>query len=391
MSAIPLFVQVMAADRVEDARLRVAIVSDAAPERNGVGSYYADLVSQLRDRIGGAELFCPDDDGVHWHRYMLPPLPGDSTQRIWFPRPVRLWRRLKALRPDAIVVPTPGPYGLFGLWAARRLKIPLIVGFHTHYEALAEIYWSDLFGRICRWYLETSNRLLFRYAAVVLANSPEMVDLARKLGAGDARLMGTSVATVFLKRPLTPPNPSVRRILFAGRLAEEKNVRAVIAVARARPELTVSIAGDGPMRAEVEAAAAELPNLDFMGWVPREHLAETIDAHDVLLLPSRVESFGTVALEGMARARPVIVSSACGIVGWPELERALFAVADNESVVDCVDRVRGLAPDIRNARSRQAHAAARKLNEWNLDTWIERLRPRAASTGGIQSDGPASQ
>ena len=59
-------------------QLRVAVISDATPERNGVGSYYSDLVAQLDGRIGRAELFCPDDDGQHWHRYMAPPLPGDS-------------------------------------------------------------------------------------------------------------------------------------------------------------------------------------------------------------------------------------------------------------------------------------------------------------------------
>lgn len=39
--------------------LRVAVVSDAAAERNGVGTYYHDLVQHLRGRVDRAELFCP--------------------------------------------------------------------------------------------------------------------------------------------------------------------------------------------------------------------------------------------------------------------------------------------------------------------------------------------
>ena len=356
-------------------QLRVAVISDATPERNGVGSYYSDLVAQLDGRIGHAALYCPEDDGQHWHRYVAPPLPGDSTQRIWFPRPFKLWRQVKALRPHAIIVPTPGPYGLFGLFLARRMKVPLIIGFHTHYEALAGIYWSDLWGKICRWYLESCNRLLFRHASLTLANSPEMVRLAENMGAARVELMGTSVARDMLERPLKPLEPVVKRVLFAGRLAEEKNVPLVIDVARQRPGLEVSIAGDGPMRAEIEAAAVELPNLSYLGWVPRERIAATIDAHDIMLLPSKVESFGTVALEGMARGRPVVVSDDCGIAEWPDLAKGLFCIGADETVLTAVDRIVAMPAEGRKQVAANARRAACELNEWNIDTWIQRLQP----------------
>lgn len=375
MAAEPAMVRAEIRRESGDKELRMAVVSDATAERNGVGSYYADLISQIEPKISTAELICPEGNETGWKRLLAPPLPGDSTQRIWFPRPVKLWRRLKKLRPHAIVVPTPGPFGLLGMLYARWLQVPLIVGFHTHFEALAGIYWSDFFGRVCHWYLESCNRILFRNSAVVLANSPEMVSLASRLGAKNACLMGTSVASDFLLRELRPADPEARRILFAGRLAAEKNVSLVIEVARQRPALSVSIAGDGPLRSEVEEAAAELPNLHYLGWVPRTELAAAIDANDILLLPSKVESFGTVALEGLARARPVIVSGACGIAEWPELDSAVFTIAEGETVLECVDRVRGMAPDLRASRSHQGHLAARRLNEWNADSWIARIRP----------------
>ena len=148
--------------------LRVAVVSDSTPERNGVGSYYADLVSQLATRIERAELFCPEDRSDSWQRFLAPPLPGDKTQRIWFPRPFKLWSEVTGLQPDVIVVPTPGPFGLIGLAVAKRRGIPMVMAFHTHYEALTDIYWSDLFGRIARRYLLWSHRLFFRNSRVVL-------------------------------------------------------------------------------------------------------------------------------------------------------------------------------------------------------------------------------
>jgi len=354
--------------------LRVAVVSDAVAERNGVGSYYTDLIGQLASRIGRAELFCPQDSVRGWRRRLVPPLPGDRTQRLWFPRPLHLWRQLAALAPHAVVVPTPGPFGLMGLLAARRRGVPLITGFHTHFEQLADIYWTDTFGRLSRGYLERCHRLLFRHSALVLANSPEMARLANRLGARGTRIMGTSVPREFLERPLAAPGPEVRRLLFAGRLAEEKNLPAVLDVAERLPGLRVSIAGDGPMRAVVTDAAGRLPNLEYLGWVPRDRLVDTLDSHDMLLLPSRVESFGTVALEGMARGKPVIVSGDCGIAEWPELNAGLFHIGSDETVVQAVIRACAVPPAIRAQMGRRAHLAARRLNDWNLRTWIDWLQ-----------------
>lgn len=150
----------------------------------------------------------------------------------------------------------------------------------------------------------------------------------------------------------------------------------IIGLARALPELTVSIAGDGPLREVVAAAAAAIPNLHYLGWVTREALAERIDEHDLVLLPSRVESFGTVALEGMARGRPVVVSATCGIADWPELMPGLFPIAADETLVQAVQRIRKLPESVRLETGERARRAALELNDRNVRDWIERLSQR---------------
>lgn len=354
---------------------RITVVSDATPERNGVGSYYVDLVAQLSARSMHAELFCPRQDEIGWSRHLMPPLPGDSTQRLWIPRPFKLLRQVLDSKPDAIVVPTPGPFGFIGLLAAHKLRVPLIVGFHTHYEALAGMYWNDRFGKACQWVLEWCNRRLFNSSSVVLANSPDMERLASELGARVVSRMGTSVAREFLESPTTPIDPACKRLLFAGRLAEEKNVPRIIELAQALPDIAVTIAGDGPLRSTVEAAAQSLANLDYLGWVPRVDLVDLIDRHDLMLLPSHVESFGTVALEGMARGRPVIVTSTCGIADWTRLQGGLFCIGADESLIQAVERIRSLPKELLLEKSDLARRAALELNEWNLQNWISRLHP----------------
>jgi glycosyltransferase involved in cell wall biosynthesis len=282
--------------------------------------------------------------------------------------------QMARLRPHAIIVPTPGPFGLVGLAVAKHLKVPVVAGFHTHYEALSDIYWSDLFGRLARGYLTWCTRLIFRNSELVLAVSPELTDRAKRLGASSAQLAGTPVQGDFLTRPIAPLPPTPKSVLFAGRLAEEKNVDQVVALARALPGIEVSIAGDGPMKQFIVDAAAELPNLTYLGWVSRDQLIDVFDRHDALVLPSKVESFGTVALEALARGRLVILSGTCGISDWPQFDDCLFHIGDDETLAQAVERVFALPREVRVRFSREAHRAARDLNEWNLSKWIDHLR-----------------
>ncbi|PID60110.1 MAG: glycosyl transferase family 1 [Gammaproteobacteria bacterium] len=354
--------------------LRVAILCDAVPGRNGVGAYYTDLCDQFEARGLRTLLLHPKSPKAGGYRYLSAPLPGDNTQRISMPRPLRLWRAVTRFRPDVLVTPTPGPFGLSAVSISGRLGIPLVTGFHTHYEALAEIYWHNWWGNVSRWYLTRCNHYMFDHSELVLANSPEMIEQARHFRAGDkVRLMGTSVPAELIDRPVAPLHRQPRRILFAGRLADEKNLPAIIDAARRHPDLRFTIAGDGPLMRWTRAQAAALPNLTVPGWIARDQLINAIDGHDVLLLPSKVESFGTVALEGMARGRLVMVSETCGIATWPELEGTLHVIRRDESASDSLSRLCAADADSRLMMASTARDAACALNRWNIDNWIARL------------------
>ena len=354
---------------------RIAVVSDAEPERNGVGAYYTDLVEHLRDRVAEVAVLGPGGDGGLGSVAL--PLPGDSTQKLWLPNLVSVRRRLQALRPHAVVVPTPGPWGLLGARLAGSFGAVLVVGFHTHYERLADLYWRSALGAIPRSYMRMANRFLFERGAVVLANSHAMVAAARDLGAKRVELMGTPIPRSFLDPEPTPLPRHVARVLFAGRLAPEKNVQAVAEAAAALPDIAFTIVGDGPERQALEAQAAGLPNLKLPGWVPRARLAGLIDDHDVLVLPSHVESLGTIALEALARGRNVLVSAHCGITEWPMLDRALFRIGDGETVAHALGRVASLDPTIRARKAAMGADGAREMNAWAIDGWLRVLADHA--------------
>ncbi len=363
--------ELIAHGAVADAVGPVVIVSDSLPERNGVGAYHKDLLDQTLAAGYQAALLGPSEDAPTPLKF---PLPGDATQRIWLPSPLRFSRVMRELEPTAIVIATPGPYGLLGAWWARRLKAELIIAFHTHFSSVTDLYRNPVLRAFSRLYFGFADSVLFRYGDRVLANSQSMIDLARELGGRNVEFMGTLLPPAALDDPASAPRQSVQRILFAGRLAPEKNLQAYLDAAAALPDLEFVIAGDGPLQPLVAECADRLPNLTYLGWVSRLDLIRTMDRVDLLVLPSHVESFGTVVLEAMARQCLTLVSNHCGILDWPEFADVLYTIEADETVASAIQRVVADEPAALATRAQQARVAACELNARSLSHWFGLLQ-----------------
>jgi glycosyltransferase involved in cell wall biosynthesis len=120
--------------------------------------------------------------------------------------------------------------------------------------------------------------------------------------------------------PSSPPAPT--RLCAVGRLIPIKGfdllLRAFAAARAEVPALTLELAGAGPLEAELRAAAPE--GVTFLGRVAP--VAEVYERNAVVVIPSRGEGFGMVALEAAERGRAAIVSD---VGGLPEI------VADGET------------------------------------------------------------
>ncbi len=115
-------------------------------------------------------------------------------------------------------------------------------------------------------------------------------------------------------------------VVFVGRLIDWKGVDDLLAAAAIaaldRPELSVVIAGSGPLREELERRTAELgltERVHFTGWLSREEVTALQAAADVISVPSRTaadgsrEAQGLSVVEAMALGRPVVASRVGGI------------------------------------------------------------------------------
>ncbi len=93
-------------------------------------------------------------------------------------------------------------------------------------------------------------------------------------------------------------------------------LRALALAKKQKHDLSLEIAGSGPEETYLKKLADSLgisEAVRFLGHVPQEQLGERMARWDALLLPSKQESFGVVAVEAAAVGIPVIGSRVGGI------------------------------------------------------------------------------
>jgi glycosyltransferase involved in cell wall biosynthesis len=106
--------------------------------------------------------------------------------------------------------------------------------------------------------------------------------------------------------PSTSPHPRPY-FFFAGRLEFIKGLDDVIPVFRQFPDADLLIAGDGEHGRRLQALAAGLPNVKFLGRLPSEALDAYYRHAVASLVPSVCfETFGIVVIEAFRQGTPVI-------------------------------------------------------------------------------------
>ncbi len=144
-----------------------------------------------------------------------------------------------------------------------------------------------------------------------------------------------SVARLPVPSELTPtPFPAgPLRLLAAGRASYEKGFDVLLAALApatehpfagpqfvgpqfAEPQWRVTLVTDGPERPRLEAQAAAAglgDSVSFLPLQPRAALFDLMREHHAVVVPSRAEGLGMLALEALALGRPVVASRVGGL------------------------------------------------------------------------------
>jgi glycosyltransferase involved in cell wall biosynthesis len=206
---------------------------------------------------------------------------------------------------------------------------------------------------------------------------------------------------------LAGAEPGATLVLYAGRLAPEKDLGLLIdAAALLDPALfRIVIAGGGmllePLRRDCERRG--LAHVAFLGHVAdREELANHYANADVFLHPNAREPFGIAPLEAMASGLPLVAPAAGGVVSYAREANSWPVVARRENLAralaEAVRTVRNCPEEsVRRARAARATAEEHrwpKVTEHYLRLYRhlhaltigqrmdEMMTPRAYSTPG---------
>lgn len=132
------------------------------------------------------------------------------------------------------------------------------------------------------------------------------------------------------RQPISDAGPL--RVLYVGRLSQEKNIMALLEACRRAREhgrpFRLTIVGVGPLETEIASFIREFGLTDWIhlvGYVRNGiKLIEHYDRHDVLCLPSFTEGMPGVVAEACARGMPVIATRVGALPGFfPEAIRFL--------------------------------------------------------------------
>jgi glycosyltransferase involved in cell wall biosynthesis len=149
------------------------------------------------------------------------------------------------------------------------------------------------------------------------------------------------------------------RLLFVGRLDRQKGYDLLVEAARRLSEaVDVRVIGSSVIGKHEDL---ELPsNVALLGWMNRPQIEAQLEAADLVVIPSRWEAFGLVALEAMRAAKPIV---AFRIGALPEIvEDGVTGILSSPvSVVSLIDGIeRAVKLDL-SASGHRGYARFRRL------------------------------
>ena len=200
---------------------------------------------------------------------------------------------------------------------ARRADVPLVVTVHCSVTRTLDRSRRrplTVLGPL------VERRVLRRADAVLVLTEPA-AEAAVQDGVDPDRVhvVPSGFSPALFAGPHADPTPHVPhpRVLFAGRLADQKRpLDAVAAHALMPDDVHLVVVGDGPLRAAVEAAVSASPARDrvhLLGLAPHDRVPAHLAHADVFVLPSQYEELGSVLVEAMASGLPVVASRVGGI------------------------------------------------------------------------------
>jgi len=297
-----------------------------------------------------------------------------------------VFKQVDLFRPDILHINTEMVIAEFGFLYARSHNLPAIYTFHTMWEEYAPNYFH-MFPRflvkliIRRWQknvLNNSYRVIVptpQIDEVVHRYDPMKETFLLPTGIDPELFKHSSSSSADFRKKFEQEYPLLRNkriLLFAGRVAKEKNIGFLIdimpAILAKHPDVVLLIAGNGPDHEHYQEMAKKTgieESCIFTGYVERRELSLIYSISEVFVFPSLTDTQGLVTLEAMLSGTPVVAIGALGTLMVMGGDNGGFMVSNNEA--EFTGRVLELLenPELRAVKSAEAkmHASSWSINE----------------------------
>ena len=362
---------------------RALWLTDTFTDCNGVSfSLKATLKEVVKKDLPIDFLVCHDHLKAGDHLRVLKPvgefvIPGFGEHTFRVPDLLEVQRIFREGGYDRIICSTEFLMAPVALYLKAAYSVPAYFFMHTD--------WLDFLEKNTDLDLQAMDRVrrilrgLYRqFAGIFVLNSEHRDWLAGSaMGIPTERIHETAHWTEDCFWPKPQPKTDLFAgvagnaplLLYAGRLSAEKGVLELPSILKTirmqHPGVRLVIAGTGPEEAQLKKA---MPGEIFMGWVAPERLPEIYSSADLLIMPSRFDTFGRVVLEALSCGLPVaaydtkgprdiIVHGTCGFLAsdkaalaenisqffskpWdqPEMKRAAFLRGGQYRAEDIMSR-----------------------------------------------------
>jgi len=165
-------------------------------------------------------------------------------------------------------------------------------------------------------------------------------------------------------------------ILFIGRLEKRKGARqlikAFVKLKKIKPEVTLKIAGDGPLRKSLEQFVnlRKIPDIEFLGYIDNDLKIELLNTCGVYTSPALYgESFGIVLAEAMATGAPIVCHPNDGYK-WVMKETGRLSLVDCNDPVEYANKLQLLLEDD-SLRSTWQKWAAQYVKQFDYEKVVD--------------------
>jgi glycosyltransferase involved in cell wall biosynthesis len=278
----------------------------------------------------------------------------------------------------------------------RALRLPLLVTFHDYDVTTHDADLLKLGG-----YAQTYIRrrpALNTFATRFIAVSGFIKARAVERGFSPDKIQVHYIGIDVDAFQLSPSEKREPIVLFVGRLVPKKAcgdlISAMGIVQKRRPDVELVIAGDGPLRAVLEAqAAASLVKYRFLGKVTSQEVREWHARAQVFCAPSvtaengETEGLPITILEAQATGLPVVSTIHAGI---PEavVEGETGLLAAEHDVNGLAGQIARVLDDRELTEKLRNNARQRVVADFNLKTQNARLEEIYASVAGLPPAAP---